>query len=78
MRLGQGAAAGLCIVAHVMNAALALLVNCPCDLTEEGKEVYEAFRAEVSPTVYRGADGSKVVFPASQAWGPGKIPLRLH
>lgn len=42
-----------------MNAALALLVNCRCDLTEEGKEVCEALRAEISPTVYRGADGHK-------------------
>lgn len=42
-----------------MNAALALLVNCQCDLKEEGKEVCEAFRAEISPTVYRGADGHK-------------------
>lgn len=73
MRLGQGAAAGLCIVAGVMNAALALLVNCLCNLTEERKEVCEAFRAEISQTVYRGADGCKVVFPASQAWRPGKI-----
>lgn len=45
-----------------MDTALALLVNCQCDLTEEGKEVYEAFQAEISPAVYRGADGCKVVF----------------
>lgn len=74
-------ARGSCRVVHhgwcffgVMNTALAPLVNCQCDLTEEEKEAHEAFQAEISPAVYRGADGCKVVFPDNQAWGPGKIP----